>query len=289
MRVRPASSSECCERFPEISGGKLSRFAAAGPGHLQVVADWDRTLTTALTPDGRDHSTYAILYDGGYLGPEYQRRSESLYRAYRTSERSADLSQQDKQCRMEAWWTEQYDLMLASGFSSGTIDRAISDNQVRMRDGAVSLIRLLSRHRIPLLILSAGIKPFITRYLAAQGVLDENVCIVANDFAFDAKGLAVAYHRPLIHSLNKHRAGIVPADHFSAVARRPNLILLGDTLEDIRAAEGLDPACTLSYGFPESSTHPSISAYRAAYDVVIPDDGPMTPVLDLVRNITQTT
>ena len=272
-----------------VSEGKRSRLIAGGPDLLQVVADWDRTLTTAHTIDGRDQSTYAILYDGGYLGPEYQRRSESLYRTYREAERSAVLGPPDKQRRMQDWWSAQFDLMLAAGFSSGVIDQAISDNRVRMRDGAASLIRLLSRHSIPLLILSAGIKPFITRYLAAQGVLDENVCIVANDFAFDAEGLAVEYHRPLIHSLNKHRAGIVPADHLAAVSGRPNLILLGDTLEDIQAAEGLNPACTLSYGFPESSTHPSISAYQAAYDVVIPDDGPMTPVLDLVRSITQTT
>jgi HAD superfamily hydrolase (TIGR01544 family) len=199
------------------------------------------------------------------------------------------LSLPDKQRRMAVWWTEQFDLMLAAGFSSSVIDQAISDDLVRMREGALNLIRLLSRHRIPLLILSAGIEPFITRYLSSQGVLDKNVCTVANDFTFDSSGRAVAYHLPLIHSLNKHRMEIVPGDHLAAISERPNLILLGDTLEDMQAAKGLGPACTLSYGFPESSKHPSINAYRTTYDLVIPDDEPMTPVLDLVRSITQTT
>jgi 5'-nucleotidase len=252
-----------------------------------VVADWDRTLTTARALDGKDQSTYAILYNGGYLGPDYQRRSESLYRTYRESERSADLSFSDKLRRMEAWWAEQFNLMLEAGFSSGVIDQAISDNRVRIRDSALDLIRLLTNHHIPLLILSAGIKPFILRYLDSQGVLRPDIRVVANDFTFDATGLAVDYHRPLIHSLSKHRPEIKPEGHLAAVSGRPNLILLGDTLEDVRAAEGLNPECTLSYGFPESSRHPSIQAYRNVYDEVIPDDGAMTPVLDLVRRIAQ--
>ena len=269
-------------KAPESVASKVSRLVAGGRDRLQVVADWDRTLTTARTLSGRDQSTYAILYDGGYLGPDYQRRSELLYRTFRESERSADLDPAAKSRDMERWWELQFGLMLEFGFSLDSVDQAIAEDRVRVRQGALELVRLLSDLEVPLLILSAGITPFITRYLKARGVLSGNVTVVANDLEFDAGGLATGYTRPLIHSLNKHRADLKPQADLTAAAGRPNLVLLGDTLEDIQAAAGIQHRCQVCFGFPESSTHPSLPAYLDAYDVIIPDDGPLTPVLDLI-------
>ena len=138
----------------------------------------------------------------------------------------------------------------------------------------------LRERRIPLIILSAGIREIIEARLAEEGVSTDNLDIVANTLVFDPAGIAVSYKTPLIHSLNKH---VRPATTAPGLAGRRNLLLLGDTLEDARMAERINHSRLLSFAFPADTDH--LQEYRSAYDVVLEPEASLAPLNAVLADI----
>lgn len=256
---------------------KLNRFQTDGPNRLLVVSDWDRTLTRATAEDGRDQSTCSVIANSGHLGPAFGRRYRELFDRYRGIERASDIPRHEKLPHLRQWWTRQFDLLLEYKLNVRIIHRIVSEKRPRLREGARRFFCRLHDCGIPLIILSAGIRQIIEARLAAIGVPTANVVIIANVLDFDTKGDAVAYHTPLIHSLNKTGAGA------EAFPGRRNLLLLGDTLEDINMAAGIGHESLLSFAFPVDFDH--IEDFRSLYDVVITPEASLEPVNAVLNDI----
>ncbi len=260
---------------------KLDRFKSAGIDELHVVSDWDRTLTRASTADNKDQSTYSLIVHGNYLGEDYNRRSQALFDAYRHTETSANIPRNQKIAGMQEWWSKQYELLIEFGFSTHVV-RGITSG-LQMRKEARAFFEILSQHNVPLLILSAGLKIVIEQYLEAEKLLTQNVHLIANTLIFDAEGKVRAYEKPLIHSLNKNEGWAKHSDYYPEIVQRKNVLLLGDTLEDIHMSGGMDHDCRVSFCFLNHNTRENLKPYTAAYDAVLLNDGTMDPVNSLLR------
>lgn len=60
----------------------------------------------------------------------------------------------------------------------------------------------------------------------------------------------VGFVGDMIHVYNKNENAIHSSDYFDNIRHRENLLLLGDSLGDLRMAEGAgDLKCTLKIGF----------------------------------------
>ena len=258
---------------------KLKQFQADGPDRLLVVSDWDRTLTRSTGEDGSDQSTCSVIANSGHLGQAFNRRYRELFDRYRKIERAIDLPERVKSPHFLKWWSRQFDLLLDYRFSTQTIHRIVSENRPHLRDGARLFFETLHDRRIPLIILSAGIREIIEARLAADGLPTANVVIIANTLVFDPNGIAVAYKTPLIHSLNKHTLNEAIVPEF---AGRHNLLLLGDTLEDVKMASGISHSRLLSFAFPADCDH--VEQYRSVYDVVLAPGASLEPVTAVLRD-----
>ena len=259
---------------------RLKQFREDGPERLLVVSDWDRTLTRSTAEDGSDQSTCSVIANSGRLGAAFSRRYGELFDRYRTIELAPDLSERDKSSHLRRWWSLQFDLLLEYKFSTRTIRRIVREHLPRLRDGARLFFETLRERRIPLIILSAGIREIIEARLAEEGVSTCNLAIVANTLAFDPGGIAVAYRTPLLHSLNKHAQHVAFTPEF---AGRRNLLLLGDTLEDTRMAENISHTRLLSFAFPADSCHHQ--EFQTAYDVVLAPETSLAPVNAVLADI----
>lgn len=259
---------------------KLKQFLADGPERLLVVSDWDRTLTRSTAEDGRDQSTCSVVANSGHLGPAFSRRYRELFDRYRKIERDPELSESVKSRHLRRWWSLQFDLLLEYKLSTRTIRRIVRENRPRLRDGARRFFYILRKRRIPLIILSAGIREIIEARLAEEGASTDHLDTIANTLVFDPAGIAVSYKTPLIHSLNKH---VRPATTAPGLAGRRNLLLLGDTLEDARMAERINHTCLLSFAFPADTDH--LQEYRSAYDVVLAPETSLEPVNAVLTDI----
>ena len=259
---------------------KLKQFREDGPEGLQIVSDWDRTLTRSTAEDGSDQSTCSVIANSGLLGPAFSRYYRELFDRYRIIERTPELSENDKSRHLHRWWSLQFDLLLDYRFSTRTIYRIVRENRPHLRDGARLFFNTLRERRIPLIILSAGIREIIVARLAEEGVSTDNIAIVANTLVFDPDGIAVTYRTPLIHSLNKHERLVASTQEMTG---RRNLLLLGDTLEDTRMAENISHTRLLSFAFPPDSVH--LQKYQTAYDVVLAPETSLEPVNAVLADI----
>ena len=266
---------------PEEWKRKLDKLKADGIDELHIVSDWDRTLTRASTADRKDQSTYSLIINKNYLDEGFNRRSQALFDTYRHIETSPDILENEKIVKMRQWWSKQYELLVAYGFNRRIIERIIEEDKLRMREGVWDFFDILDRHDIPLLILSAGIKNVIEAYLEARNRLTKNVHIIANTLILDAEGRARDYEKPLIHSLNKNEERAKQSGYYREIVHRRNVLLLGDTLEDVRMGDGIDHTCMIRFGFLNDSTEATLEQYASAYDAVIYNDG----TLDIVNSL----
>merc|ERR1712038_2104220 len=96
----------------------------------------------------------------------------------------------------------------------------------------------LDEHRVPLLILSAGLRDVIEMTLRNQNRLYNNIKIVSNFLDFNHQGVAVGLKGDLIHIFNKNQSAVQNTDYFERQGGRQNIMLLGDSMGDLTMAAG---------------------------------------------------
>lgn len=270
---------------PDAWACRLTAFASAPIGHRCVVADWDRTLTRGADDEGRDHSTFTVLINSGCLGERFARESWKLYERFRPIELHGGRTPEDKAARMREWWSAEFDLLVESGFSKGHVDAFARDDGLMLRSGVPEFMRRLSELDVPVFIVSAGLHAVIEAVLRSRGLLSPNVRILANDFDFDARGVAVSSRTPVIHSVNKSACLRQWLAERSWQLRR-NVLVLGDSVEDLEVADGFDVQTLriawLHTGREGARRRERLRAFSGAADAVVLDDAGVHEVEPLV-------
>ncbi len=80
---------------------------------IQVLADFDRTLTTAFVDGKSVPSIISILRDGDYLAPGYAQKAHALFDKYHAIEIDPDIPFEEKRDAMKEWWTRHSKLLIA--------------------------------------------------------------------------------------------------------------------------------------------------------------------------------
>ena len=88
------SRSEELEKFKKA-------ISEAGAERLHVLADFDRTLTTAFVEGKSVPSLISILRDENYLTPDYPQKAKELYAKYHPIEIDPKLSLKEKKKAMQ--------------------------------------------------------------------------------------------------------------------------------------------------------------------------------------------
>jgi 5'-nucleotidase len=142
--------------------------------------------------------------------------------------------------------------------------------QLDFRQGAIEFLKMLSKEKIPLLIFSAGAGDIIHESLKKNKLWASNIHIVSNFFKYDTSGKAVSYTMPLIHPFNKNESCVKKSKYKSQIAKRKNVILLGDSLGDLTMAKGMKHDCIIKIGFYNHEYDKErISKHKKGYDVII--------------------
>ncbi|KAK4385474.1 Cytosolic 5'-nucleotidase 3A, partial [Sesamum angolense] len=213
---------------PELLQSKISSIRLDGPPKLQVIADFDATLTKYWIDGQRGHSSHGLLQQGN---PE---------------------------------WEKTHALLIEGGLTYGAIESSVAKSRIAFREGVTELFELLERSNVPVLIFSAGLADIIEEVLRHKLHRSfKNVKIVSNRMVFDQNGNLVSFKGKTIHVLNKNEhaidmAGPVHdrlgdanglADDTSSVKMRTNVLLLGDHIGDLGMSDGLNYDTRISVGF----------------------------------------
>lgn len=263
------------------------KIAREGKTKLHVVTDFDRTLTTAFVNGEKVSFIISVLRDGNYLTKDYAEKANALYKKYHAIEISSEIPLSEKKKAMHKWWTTHFGLLIKSRLNRKDLEKVVNSGKVRFRKGALQFLELLHKQNIPLVILSsAGLgEESISLYFNRHKKLYENIYIISNSFEWDKNGYLVGFKEPITHSMNKDETSIKEFPAYKAIKNRKNVLLLGDTLEDIEMIKGFSSENLIKIGFLNENIEENLDAYKKVYDVVILNDGTMDYVNKLLREI----
>ena len=110
---------------------------------------------------------------------------------------------------------------------------------------------------------------------------ESNTKIVSNFLAFDADtGKVSGIEGPMIHVFNKNESAVHDSPYFKEISDRHHIILLGDSVGDLKMADGAaeDAEAMLSVGFLNHHFEERLNEYMDRFDVVLVDDQSMDAV-----------
>ncbi|ESR59037.1 5'-nucleotidase [Citrus sinensis] len=282
---------------PQSLQNKISQIRMAGPSKLQVIADFDGTLTRYFINGSRGQSSHGLLQQGN---PEYDAKRQALYEYYHPLEFSPTVPLEEKTKLMEEWWGKTHGLLIEGGLTYDAIKKSVSNALIAFRDGVVKLFEFLEERDIPVLIFSAGLADIIEEVLRQKVHKSfKNIKIVSNRMVFDKDGHLVSFKGKTIHSLNKNEHALDMAaplhEHFgdtdgpnydnASVKNRTNVLLLGDHIGDLGMSDGLKYETRISVGFLNDNIENNLDNYRNAFDIVYLNDAPMWEVVELVSQL----
>ena len=161
----------------------------------------------------------------------------------------------------------------------------VRETPVVFRGCLDKLLHFCNDAKMPVLIFSAGIADVILQIMIQSKLWLPNMHMISNKMIFNSDGICTGFKEPLIHVFNKNEASVVQTSHFSSIKDRRNVILLGDSLGDLRMADGLSHDVSITIGFLNHDAEEWIDKYLEAYDIVVLNDSPMQIVCDLFEEV----
>lgn len=265
---------------PEKLEELKNKIISDGADKLQVIVDFDNTLTYAHRKDGkRIPSLISILRDGDYISKDYAEKAHELYNKYHPRENEPEISLK--------WWAEHFDLLIKSGLKKKHLEEIASAGIIRLREGIPEMMDYLHEKNIPLVILSSsGVGDALKMFLEKENLLYENVYLITNYFEWDKDGNAIEVKKPIIHKTNKDETAIREMPKlYEKIKERKNIILLGDSKDDLKMSAGSNSDDILSIGFLNEKVDEKLEGYKSDFNVVITNDSDANYVKDLIEKI----
>lgn len=234
------------------------------------------------------------------ISKEATEKTCALYQKYQPLERSTEITEEQRGVYMCQWWDETQKILAREHIPKEGLKDVIAKSSVRLRDGFKELAFFLESNNVPLLIFSGGITDMIDEILLQRlGRRLANVTIVANTPIWNDDGILVDWRPdPPFHTLSKTGAGLLShlADFkdekllkriTNDVLARHQAFVLGDTHGDAKMSNGFTNIETaIKCCFVRDGCTPSeFELYKSVFDVLVLNDGPMFPVLDLLQQM----
>mmetsp|Transcript_17066 Transcript_17066/g.30803 ORF Transcript_17066/g.30803 Transcript_17066/m.30803 type:complete len:333 (+) Transcript_17066:57-1055(+) len=252
---------------------KLAALKEGGARKLQVVADFDRTLTKASVGGKEVDSSFKVLASCQRLPDSFKQEDLEKRRFYLAIEQNATIPDHDKERALREWHEWHSGKFQMHGLQWIDLVESVRGSNMELRSDFSEMQSIMQRAGIPLLVFSAGIADVIEEFLRQSGFavedhLGKTIFVVSNRIVWNSKEIFHEFAEPYIMSVNKDGTHVESQlDGTSRVHSNENVILLGDSMSDLNMIRGLDVKHVLTVGFLNDEKHEE--SYKEAFDVVI--------------------
>ncbi|MCL4129634.1 UNVERIFIED_CONTAM: hypothetical protein GTU68_062500 [Idotea baltica] len=267
----------------------VSLLLQDGFNNLQLVVDFDYTLTRGHFKNEKALCSWGILDNSLQMPPFYREKSQELLNKYYPIEIDPDKSEAEKIPSMVEWYSKISELLKECNVNKKDLREMVAQSNVKFREDTDKLFAKLRDEDVPMLIFSAGMGDVLEHVLWHFDVYSPNVKVVSNFFKYNEEGVMVGFLGALIHMFNKNENSIHSSDYFGDLRSRSNVLLLGDSLGDVKMAVGVPPGSNvLKIGFlNHSNVTERVRAYESAFDIVLVNDQSMAvpnSILALIKS-----
>ncbi|XP_062994382.1 7-methylguanosine phosphate-specific 5'-nucleotidase [Elgaria multicarinata webbii] len=251
----------------------ISMLRKGGAGRLQVISDFDMTLTRFGFNGQRCPTSHNIIDNSRVISNEGRKKLKDLLHYYYPIEIDPYRSVEDKLPLMVEWWTKAHNLLSQQKILKSDIAQIVKESDVMLRDGFNVFFDQLHQKGVPLFIFSAGVGDVLEEIIHQAGVFHPNINVVSNYMDFDDSGVLQGFKGPLIHTYNKNNTVLKNTEYFQQLCTRTNILLLGDSMGDLSMADGVaDMENILRIGFLNDRVEDQQGKYMESYDIVLEKD-----------------
>ncbi|KAK3924995.1 7-methylguanosine phosphate-specific 5'-nucleotidase [Frankliniella fusca] len=266
----------------------LNKLVSGGVNTLQIIADFDHTVTKQHVNGVRHTSSFCVINQCNGLPPHFSGRDSELLKKYLPIERDPHLTKEEKTPYMIEWYSMTSELLQGFPLDPNEIVEAVKRSNTELRSGFQDLVTALDTANVPLLVFSAGLGDVVDAILKHHGVCNKNIHIISNFLNFK-DGLVNGFTDDIVHPFNKNGKAAEHTNYFKEMSNRHNVILMGDNLGDAEMADGVpNTDAVLKIGFLFGDVDRLLPQYLDHFDVVLEDDQTMDIANSLVRLIKET-
>lgn len=254
--------------------------------NLHILADFDRTLTKAVSFWQVRPSLISVLRSEWYLSEEYTKKAYELFDIYHPIEINPNISIVEKSKEMTTWWNKHLELLVKSKLNKSHIDQVINGWLIELRPWIKDFLHFLSQNNIPVVIISANWlwTDSIKLYFENLWILTPNINIISNSFFWDKDWFATWYDKRVIHVFNKDETILSNfPEIYQKIKNRKNVILLWDSLWDPWMIEGFEYDNLLKFWFLNEKEDELLPEYKKHYDVILTWDNDAEIIVNLFK------
>ncbi|CAG0883993.1 unnamed protein product [Cyprideis torosa] len=272
-------------RDPVSVDEHLGELIKGGRESLQVVADWDNTLSAYRHEGVRCPSSFGVIDHSRRNTEKTREHAKFLFNKYYPIEVCPVTPKQVKIPLMKEWYSHVYSLYAGSPITKDQLSEIVLEENAFPRIGAESLLDLLDQNDVPVLIFSAGLGDVIEAIIQVR---IENMCLrrrlknltlISNFLEFDSRGVITGLKggQELIHMYNKSVHSMAHEDaYFNRHPHRHNILVLGDSPGDSEMAEGIPKVNgILKIGFLNANVQGRLEEFLDLFDIVLCEDDTM--------------
>ncbi|KAK2170082.1 hypothetical protein LSH36_4g00030 [Paralvinella palmiformis] len=172
---------------PDKVESVINSMIQDGAEHLQVITDFDRTLSGYCMNGDIVDTTHQALDNSPVLPNGYRENANMIRDRYYPIEIDPNLTVDEKIPFMVEWWTKAHNLLVQASLTRSSLKTVVSESNIQLRKGCLNIFEDLHRHQVPLLIFSAGVGDIIVEVISQRGKLYENMKIVSNYMDFNGQ------------------------------------------------------------------------------------------------------
>ncbi|XP_028043055.1 7-methylguanosine phosphate-specific 5'-nucleotidase [Bombyx mandarina] len=260
---------------------KLNRIIKGGHNKLQIVTDFDHTLTRHTLDNGKSVLTsFGMFRECPSIPQHYKDEDVRLASIYKPIEADPVMTVEEKTKHMVDWYIAAHALLKGVQFPRSELTHVANKMIDSFRKGVKELIIWSQTHEVPVLVFSAGLGESVVAALKAANFLLPHVKVVSNFLALDENDKIVGIKGEVIHTYNKNETAIKNTDYYNLVQQRSNVILMGDNIGDAGMAEGMDHCdVVVKVGFLGHSAEGNLPNYKKKFDIVLVNE----PSMDIVN------
>ncbi|XP_022657984.1 cytosolic 5'-nucleotidase 3A-like isoform X3 [Varroa destructor] len=206
---------------------KIQKLISDGPSLLQVVSDFDGTLSRSHFEGRTIKSSFCVVENDprviSILSAEALEAYRLMNEKYVAIEVDPSLTREEKFPHMVKWWTDSYATLVKAGIQDEHLRDIARRGEILLRCRTPDMLKLLEANDIPCLVFSAGIGEIVSYTLTHNQVLLSNVKVISNYFKFTdtANGTKAQAPEQLVHTYNKNAEHPIAKEYFSRKESSP--------------------------------------------------------------------